>query len=807
MKPLFVLFFSMFVIEETKIHAAGITGQVIDSLQQPLEFASVFLLKEKDSSMVFSTLSDETGHFVFENVSAGNYLLTASMLGYSAPYEKISFQGQPYIQNLELKETAATLQETEVVFKVPLVERVAGKTILNVENSISAQGQSALEVLKQAPGVVVSEGNISLQGKSNVLVMIDDRPTYLNQEQVNAMLQSMPSNQISKIEVITNPSAKYDAAGNGGIINIKLKKKKKAGFNMTIDATYAQGMRPGTIDGINFNFKKNKWNLFGDYHFNLGTDKSRTNIDIDYTKAVDSTAFLKQFTKGWENYFSHPFKLGADYSVSDKTTIGILFNGNYGKNPSEYNTETRELNTENALIKNNFTQHLNNYYQGNIAGNIYTKHTFDSIGKELTVNFDYANYYNRADDQYLIDYFNNENLPNSKSKITDDQQSLYDIYAVKADFTLPLNKIHSIETGAKSTFILTDNEMKLYNYVNDIPQIDSLISNDFNYKENINAIYVSYSASLKKFSFIAGLRFEQTNNSGVSTDIAGRDSVIERHYNNLFPNASVVYKPDEKHSFTLAYNRRIDRPTFNQLNPFLFYLNPYVWHIGNPYLTPQFTHNTSVTYGFSKYMTLTASYSHTNNFISEVINAIEDSKSTYHTSTNLGLVKVWNVNINVPTNITKWWFMNTYAEFNVRKQQDAESAILTNKNTYAVIQSTNQFTLPKNFKLETTLFYQSKLTTGNIIVNPLLNWSMGIQKSFKDNQFSIKANVTDILYTMKVNANIPTSGLDRNTFQRSNDSRALYLTFTYNFDKNNTGSHKGRKTGLDEENRRAAGGS
>jgi hypothetical protein len=205
-------------------------------------------------------------------------------------------------------------------------------------------------------------------------------------------------------------------------------------------------------------------------------------------------------------------------------------------------------------------------------------------------------------------------------------------------------------------------------------------------------------------------------------------------------------------------------------------------------------------------MTVTASYSQTNNFITEVINAVEGSKSTFHTSTNLGSVKVWNFNVNVPTNITKWWFMNTYAEMNIRKQQDAESANLTNKNTFAVIQSTNQFTLPKNFKLETTLFFQSKIRVGNIIVNPLMNWSFAIQKSFKDNKFNIKANVTDILYTMKINANTPTTGLDRNTFQRRNDSRALYLTFTYNFDRNNTGSHKGRNTGLDEENRRASGG-
>lgn len=792
----------------TNVNAQKISGKVLDADGNPLQDASIGLLRIKDSSVVKLTLTDKSGIYIFDGYAPGSYLISANFVGhtrtFSNPFEITT--ADVSVETLSLPKISTQLAGVTVTARRPLVEVKADRMVVNVEGTVNATGNDGIELLRRSPGVMVDkDDNISIAGKNGTIVYIDGKPSPLRGADLAAYLRSMQSSSIESIEIITNPSAKFEAAGSAGIINIKLKKDKSLGTNGSVTAGYNQGFYPKLNGGFSLNHRNKKINLYGSYNLYTGKNRSTQEIYREQSDSIFDQRGVMTF-----NRTSHNFKAGADFFVSPKSTVGIMTNGSLAdqgflnEGPMSIAYKPTGVVDRILVAKTDMDGKRNNV-------NFNANYRYaDTSGRELNIDADYGFYKNESK-QFL------PNIYYKADGTTELHRNVYrmiaptdiDLFAFKADYEQRLGK-GKLGFGGKSGFVKTANDFNRYDVVNNIDDLDEARSNQFNYKEYINALYVNYNRAFKGYAVQLGLRAENTISDGRSINrYINYDETLHRNYTDLFPSASVTFNKNPVNQYTISYSRRIDRPSYENLNPFEFKLNDYLYMKGNTDLRPQYTNSFSVTNVYKYKLTTKLDYSHVKNMFAQVLDTTEKSKS-FQTTRNLASQDVVSLNVSYPfmykqfmafSNLTTS-YSKYKADFGAGRKVD-----LDNFSVQYFLQNTLKFGKRKDWTGELTGLYISPFVWQGMFKGRAMgSVDLGLQKTILAGKGTLKTSVTDIFNTMRFRGESDYGGA-YNTVMAKWESRQFKLNFTYRFGSAQIKAARQRKTAAEDERSRTSGGS
>lgn len=810
-KHIFIAFLMLITGEgianaQTSPHVVKVSGAIINDQNKPQEFATVSLLRAKDSAIVKGALSNDAGAYTFENVKNGAYIIKATELGYtkacSGPFTISDASANIELPVIKMTATASALKTVNITASKPLIERKIDRTVMNVENSVLAAGNSAMEILEKAPGVTVDkDDNISLKGKQGVTVMMDGKLTYLSSTQLASLLRATDGNTIQSIEIITNPSAKYDAAGNSGIINIKLKKNKSVGTNGSASIGSGYGQKYKFNGSVNANHKEGDLNVFGSYSY-FNNQRPR---EMDISRLI-SYNNVNTIYDGNTNMLSaranNSYRLGADYQTSKRNTFGVLLSG-YNMTSDDNNfTNTNILPNSAIPATRTTTQSGINSGSNNFAANINDHLNVDTAGKDLDFNLDYSHFNNSKSSAYNSYFYQtNGSQLKTPSILRNTLPARLNIASLKLDYTNPFSKTFKMEAGIKSSYVTTDNDLRSDSLLSNTWVNDAGRTNRFKYNENINAAYINFNQTWKKTSIQAGLRTEQTNSQSNSQDITGQPSIVNRHYIDLFPSVFFNHDFSDKHSVGLSYSRRIDRPDYDDMNSFAYYLDTYTYQQGNPFLKPQYTNSYELSYTYKKTFNATLGYSRTSDVISEVLIQNDALAVTYDTKANLAVQNNYSLNLNLPFTFAKWWNSNTNATgFYLGIKSDLAHSYL-NAGQFAMNLNSNQtFTITKTLRAEASINYQSALTAGIFHIRSQYSIDGGVSKSFYNKRANLKLSMSDIFNTRKQSLTSLYGNVNLNINQK-NETQVARLTFTYNFGSNKFAARKHTTGAEDEKNR------
>jgi iron complex outermembrane receptor protein len=785
---------------------AGITGQLQNEQTKPMDYATVTLLRGKDSSVVKSTLTNDAGKYRFDNIIAGRYIIKATTVGYLPTFSPVLEVDNEVVNApvIKMMQNSRNLQGVTITAAKPLIERKLDRTVMNVENSVLAAGNNALEILERAPGVTIDkDDNISLKGKQGVTVMINDKLTYLSSTQLAALLRSTDGSTIQSIEVITNPSSKYDASGKSGIINIKLKKNKQSGTNgsLTTGVGYGKNFRDNT--SLTLNHKTGNFNIFGTLTHG---DITRQNV-LDINRTVVSgptTRYFTQSTLMKKPVHYNNYRVGADYNTSTNNTLGFVVSGDY-TNEVNNNTSRTNIGSQPMGI-DSFQNTLSGIKQTyrNIAVNLNDKLIIDTAGQELSIDLDYSKFNNNSFakyDTYL--FFPDGSTQHPPIFLRNQTPSTISIYTAKADYTYPLSKSLKLETGIKASSVKTDNDLRAEieqggAFVNDASR-----TNRFVYDEKVNAAYVNLGQTFKKTTIQAGLRAENTISTG---NLITNSQVVHRSYLDFFPSLFVNQTLSDKHEVGINYSRRIDRPSYDNLNPFTYYLDQYTYEKGNPFLKPEYTNTFELNYTYNKTLNVTLGYSRTTDASVDVLYTDTVRKATFQTNENLQTRDNYNININSPYTITKWWTGNVNVDAFYQKFKSAALLGQMLNNGQAAFQgrTTQTFIVP-GYKFELTANYQSAQSYSIFKMKSQYAIDAGVSHSFYQKKMNLKFAVNDVFNTRKSRVSTNYSDTRLNLVQK-NETRIARLTFTYNFGNSKIKARQHQTGAEDEKGRVKSGG-
>ena len=799
------------------IYAQRITGTVADAKGQAVEAATVTLFRSADSSKVRTTSTDKAGHFAFDRIPAGNYLLSASSVGYSTVWSPPIDHSNPgatrTVPPLILASPVVTnLKEMTFVAKKPFIEQKPDRTIINVDASPTNAGSSAMDVLEKSPGVTLDkDDNISLKGKQNVMVMIDGKPTYLSPAQLASYLRSLPASAIDQIELMTNPSAKYDAAGNSGIINIRTKKNKTKGFNGSTNLTYSQGVYAKPSGSVNLNYRDGKANFF----LNGGYSPWEGFHDLDITRKyldADGKTINSIFSQQTQIYSANPtfnLKFGIDYYLTSKTTLGFVVSGFRDKEEDHTSSNILLLDPQYNLDSIVNSPSTNQTTWKNGAINLNFQHSYDPAGRELTADLDYVRYGSLSDQYFDNLTYSPAMIKLGESILTGHLPGTINIYTAKTDYTRPLSDGYKLETGVKLSYVNTDNAADYFDVVNEVAYVDTTKTNRFLYRENINAAYVNMTKQYKKLNVQLGLRLENTNYSGHQlgngVSVVSHDSSFNRSYVNLFPTAYFTYTLNDKNQLTLNYGRRIDRPAYQDLNPFLFFLDQFTYQAGNPYLQPQYTQNVEASHSYHHFLTTTLNYSYTRNYFTETFD--QSGQVMIDRTGNIGSRQQAGISLSAQHSLTGWWTAILYSYlYYTRFSGLLYGEQLDISATTLLLNLNNQFSFHDGWGGEISGFYRTKGVAGQIVLYPFGQESAAVTKKIFHDKASLKLAIKDIFYTNRPHGYLNFQQIE-STIRNARDTRLVALTFSWNFGKLLKGVNpRGHSGAGDEESRVKSGG-
>ncbi|WP_231459074.1 MULTISPECIES: outer membrane beta-barrel family protein [unclassified Pedobacter] len=791
-----------------------LSGKVIDEKGVALPFAAVRVLNSPDTMIVKSGSTNVDGEFNFDDLKSGNYVLSVSMAGYkTTKTASFALLNDLKMNAITVESTVKQLKEVSITAKKPFVEHQIDKTVLNVESSIVSSGGTALDVLEKAPGVQIDRQNeqIKLNNKTGVTIMVDGKTNFLSGADITTLLSNMSSDQIATIELITNPSSKYDASGNAGIINIKLKRNKAYGTNGTISVNGGQGIMPDSPTdlvragvNLNLNHREGKWNVFGNGAVARKSNYNNTIVNRTTFANGLSSAFNQDFERKNKGV-GFQGKLGADYYASEKTVFGVMVDANTvnTKLDNFSNTFIRELQSNvastNSVLQNAYSKSPAN----NFTANFNIKHDFNKTGKNITFDVDYSNFNNKRDEQFDARYLNQAGQQTNATLLRNNTDANIDIYAAKTDLTLPVNKTMKFETGLKSSYVVTNNDFLSEQFLSGNWQNDLGKSNNFIYKENINAAYVNFAKEWKVWQIQLGLRAEHTHSNGNSIT---SNKEVDRNYLSLFPTVFINQKITENNNIRYSYSRRVDRPNYQQLNPFAFYMDPYAVDQGNPYLKPQFTDNFEVSYSF-KQLSFSLNYADTRDMITQISQQDEVTRIVNVIRQNLGRAQNYSAGVYFPLKVVKWWNMQNNASVYYNKFEDGNlegAPFLSSKVAYN-FNTNQQFTLPNNFSAEISFWYSSPRVSGveqTTIAQYALN--AGIQKTLMNKKLKLRLNMDDIFATNRWEGKLDYQNVNLRVSNRYTSRRANF-SLSYNFGNQNVKSVRNRNTATDDIKGRAGG--
>ena len=792
------------------VSAQQIKGIVQNEKGKGLKKATVSLLQAKDSSIAKLTATDNDGAFVFDMVQSGKYLIKTSFVGYQPAFTSVfTFTNNTInLPVISLDKTTGDLAGVVVSSKKPILEVKADKMILNVEGTINAVGNDALELLRRSPGVMIDkDDNISLAGKNGVRIYIDGKPSPLSGADLANFLKGLQSSQIASIEIITNPSAKYDAAGNAGIINLRLKKNQIFGTNGSANLGYVQGVYPKFDGGLNLNYRNKKINLYGSYTYS----NKKNQFDMSSTKSQLDT-FFSQHNKMIIKNETNNYKVGLDIFMSNKSTLGAVVSGNlntmnfftsgpmyFTYEPNNTLVKILDASNENKRTQNNFNANLN--YRYDVKG-----------GKSLGIDADYSNFKINSN-QYQ------PNIYYMADGTTEINRAIYnmiaptdiDLGSLKADYEQDF-KGGKLGFGAKAAIVNTDNDFQRYNVYGSGKVLDTLKSNRFEYNENINALYVNYNKQLKKgVMFQVGLRAENTHSKGTSTGfketgsgMVPYDSSFKRTYTDLFPSAAVTFNKNPMKQLTISYSRRIDRPAYQDLNPFEFKLNEYAYMKGNTELKPQYTNSLDFTYVYKFRLTTKLTLSHVSDIFAQIPDTIEKTKG-FLTKKNLATQNLVALNVSYPFQYKKYsFFANVNANYSHYKANLGGGDRNVNQEVFStVFYMQNSYDFGKGWKGELTGLYLSPSVWQGLIRSKAMgSVDIGLQKTIFKGNGNIKFAVSDIFKTMKWGGTTDFTGVYA-SFNGHGELPQYKLNLSFRFGNSKVKAARKHESGLEKERKRA----
>ena len=822
MKKLFALLSVclLFHFATAQTKTGRISGSVKDASAKAVEGGTVTLHKSKDSSLVKVSLTNKQGDYEFEKITDGKYFVRVSAVNLSAAssdvFEISSVNNAIQLTEFQLAPAGKSLGEVTVSARRPFVENKIDRTVVNVDAQITNAGNSALETLEKSPGVSVdNEGNISLKGKQGVIILIDGKQTYLSAADLANYLRNMPANQLDQIEIMTQPPAKFDASGNSGVINFKTKRSTQKGYNGNVSIGFIQAVYPKVPTSLNFNYRKNKLNIFVNYSFTFWQGFSEIGIQR-YIGRTSPKDFLRYFDQNTSMKFlspTHTLRTGFDFYANKTTTFGMGVSTFQSRSLSSAIGTSELFNGSMDLLSTTYARTRNEGPWKNYGVNMNFKKVLDSKNTELTSDLDMIYYDTRTmmqSNNYTYDADGdlsptNTALPVNPYLISGNLPSIIRIFTAKADFTHPMKNNSKFEAGWKSSVVNNDNDAQYkYKDANGNDAVDVGRTNHFLYKENINAVYVNYSKQFKKWGVQTGLRMEQTNSKGNQVT---QDKKFDTTYAQLFPTFYLSHTPNKNNTVTLSYSRRVERPNYQDLNPFQYFLDQYTYRQGNPNLRPQFSHNVEVAYNYKGQLNISWNISKTSHIINDILKQNDSTNVTYQTKENIASRMNVGLSVNYNKQLKKWWtasvFVNT---FNNHFEGIVNNKPLSVDVTTFMFNANNQLKFNKGWGAEVSGFYRTKiLASGIIVARPMGVISFGVSKQILKTKGTLRLNISDPFYIQKFRGYTLFDNIDARIRSRW-DNRRLGLTFSYRFSKGQNVQASRRNNASQEEQNRVGGG-
>ncbi len=796
----FLFIFSLTNVVAQQANTVIITGRVLSN-NSALNNSAVYLLKPTDSSLIKTTFTNTQGLFVFENQPQGNYLINISLIGYQNSFTSISIKnsGNFTVKDIQLSAQTKQLQQVEITDKKPFAEVKPGKTILNVENSVIAAGGDAFEILQKSPGVQLNEGGrISMRAKEGVILAVDGKTLNLSSSEIIDYLKNLTTDNIAQIELITNPSARYDAAGGAGIINIKLKKGKANGTNFNLQSGIGYGDNLKYNSGLNFNSRSIKLNVFGGYSFtyNKRPEEILLNRKALLNNRLTDYAVVNTDLKTRKN---NNLRLGADYFITPEQVLGFSATGNYNDFISDEQNNTRISNNNllDSVINTNSDETRN---LKDLLLNLNYKTT---LFKATAFNTDFDYYIFDRSSAELLDYtyLNRQNQAYKPvDRLSNQTPSKIDIKAFRFSFLQPLSKTYNLDFGAKLSKVNSNNTRNFSVLSNTTPNFLNFGNRNFNYDETINAGYISLINEGEKSGFTLSLRAEQTIANGTSQNL---ETPVDRNYTNLFPSLEVYKNIGENHKLTAYAYRRIGRPSYQDLNPFLYFLDQFTYQIGNPNLQPEYTNTIGVSHTFKEDIVTSFEYTLVKDVFYDI--AFQDNETGIYqrTSRNFDKQTIFLVTIDAPYDITKWWNVALNLQGSIEKVfYKTPDFNLAAGSPYLTSSLSQTFTLPKDLTVELNGNYSSRFVNGIYTYRPNGNLDFGLGKSLLKGAANIRFSVSDVFNTRFATRYFTNfTNLDVNLSSKF-ESRIARLNFTYRFGKATVKSARKRDTATDDEKQR-----
>ncbi|HVI43871.1 MAG TPA: outer membrane beta-barrel protein [Chitinophaga sp.] len=782
-----------------------ISGTVTDGNATPVVAASVSLFRAKDTFLVKITTVDNQGYYRFEGINEDTYFIAVAALGHAnyvtSPFSAIAQQPVFTVPPVKLQKQAKELQGVTIKSTRPPVEVRADKMVLNVASSINASGSSALELLKKSPLVKVdNSSNISINNKNGVVVFIDGRQTNLSGSDLAALLQGMQSSNIETIEIITNPSAKFPAEGNAGIINIRMKKNRSYGFNgnATATGTYGSAMRYDA--GANLNYRNQAMNIYGNYSYRYGDYNIFSNIFRIEQNGTNNT--FDQYTNIVNKSNNHSFKGGADFFLSPKSTLGIMVNGAVNNNPAKNDGLTyiyRVPGKIDSILKARLEQ------QGNMNRMDYNVNYqySDTSGRTLNADADYIVYNNDTrvfqPNEYILP--DGTSLRSHTIRTTAGTDIRIGTFKVDYEQNLFSGKIGG---GLFYNDVTAKNAFKFYDVLTTKDTLNTDRSRVFEYREKVAAAYLTYSRDIKKFNLQAGLRLEHTSASGDLTTYNNTAyKGLDTSYLNLFPSLSIAYNIGDRHTIGISYSQRIDRPGYEDLNPFETPLDELIFARGNPFVRPQYTDNIQLTYNYQGFGAVLG-YSRVKDYFTKVIDTLGEGK-IMQTIRNIPVQRVYSLNTSLQQPVTKWWNLFLATDFIYTQFKGALNSSILDDNIFTFNAfANNTFSFPNDWSAELSAYYNGPWLQGIMRWKDLWSMDIGVQKKILRGNGAVKLGMTDIFNTNVDRVLINYSGA-YSTGRFKGETRQLRLTFDYRFGNSNVKKARGRTTAADAESKRLKG--
>jgi ferric enterobactin receptor len=783
-------------------------GKVQTEGGEAVAFATVALHQASDSVVVKAEFTNEQGEYSLAAPAPGRYFVSASLVGFAvARTAVLDLTGATQtLPDLTLRPSQGTqLNEVTVTARKPLYERQADRTIVNVEGSSLAAGNTSLDVLARSPGVTVDNNdNLALRGRQNVLVLIDGKRQPMTGSELADYLRALPADQLKSIELITNPPAKYDAQGTAGVIAINLRKDQRMGTNGTFQASYGYSPYDKYTAGVSINNRKKGLNLFGSYNYSNREGLTQLDIYRDFFSINASrqpilTGSSQQINQVRNDFQSNVARAGLDYNLSKRTLLGAVLSVQDSRSPRQLGSNQTQLFNATGELTDRYTaDNIRSFQSPNGSLNLNLKHTFgDSTNSpELTADVDYARYTTSRLQKLNIDYGITNRV---NTLLTGDQQGDLAIMSAKADYVRPLAHQSRLEVGVKASRVSSDNDVVFRFTEGSLTTVDHSRTNRFLYEENILAAYGNWNRTLAKTTLQLGLRAEQTIADG--RQMVG-DSSFSRRYAQLFPSAAVRRSLGKNHDLSLTLSRRINRPSYGQLNPFRIVIDLTTSGAGNPNLLPETSYNLELTHTYKGAISTGITYARTSSPIISVVQPETDS-TVVSTTVNLTRQDYVALTFTAPAKVAEWWQIYNNAVFYYSHFVGSLAGTNLNKGRPAFNLSSNHtFKMGKTWSAELNGSFQSGEQYGFFRVQPLGQVSIGIQKSFWERRGTLKLNISDLLYTQIVRAESAYDNYVENFYQRR-DSRVGTLSFSYRFGNDKVTPTRRRTGGAEEEKRRA----